>query len=129
MLVSSCEQNIYTKSYIESGSACFIDQKKNTNRGPHGNEFWKPKLNEKLDCLHEPDILFDIFAAQTCSGNETALGPYHVLSRAAKFLLDRGSVIVVFLSHTNHRKSPLVQGGMENPYKSFCDYDASSKKY
>lgn len=39
-------------------------------------KFWKPKLNEKLDCSHEADILFDIFAAQTCSGNETALGPY-----------------------------------------------------
>ena len=39
------------------------------------------------------------------------------ISRASKFLMDRGAIFMVELVSTNYRRSPLVQGGLEIPAK------------
>ena len=76
--------------------------------------FWRPKENEKLDCLHEPGNTFDRFAIKTVDENGEIVG--HLpkeISRVTKYLLDRGFTMYCKLSSQHYRRSPLVQGGLE----------------
>ena len=80
-------------------------------RGFHySRRFWRPKENEKLDCLHEPGNAFDCFAIKTVNekGDFTK-----EISRVTKYLLDRGFTMYCKLSSRHYRRSPLVQGGLE----------------
>ena len=76
--------------------------------------FWRPKEDEKLDCLHEPGNAFDRFAIKTVNEKGEIVG--HLpkeISRVTKYLLDRGFTIYCKLSSRHYRRSPLVQGGLE----------------
>ena len=75
--------------------------------------FWRPKENEKLDCLHESGNAFDRFAIKTVNEKGEIVG--HLpkeISRVTKYLLDRGLTMYCKLS-SHYRRSPLVQGGLE----------------
>ena len=75
---------------------------------------WSPKKGEKLNCYHERNNAFDIFAIKTESENGSTVGHLpREISRITKFILDRGAKITAILSSTNYRRSPLVQGGLE----------------
>ena len=80
---------------------------------------WQPKETETLQCDHESDNDHDLFAIKTCRNAEfypQIVG--HLLleiSRFAKFLLDRGATITATFNSTHHRRSPLMQGGLEIP--------------
>ena len=84
-------------------------------RGFHYNRrFWRPKENEKLDCLHEPGNAFDRFAIKTVTEKGEIVG--HLpkeISRVTKYLLGRGLTMHCKLSSRHYRRSPLVQGGLE----------------
>ena len=76
--------------------------------------FWRPKENEKLDCLHKPENAFDRFAIKTVNEKGEIVG--HLpkeISRVTKYLLDRGFTMYCKLSSRHYRRSPLVQGGLE----------------
>ena len=76
--------------------------------------FWRPKENEKLDCLPEPGNAFDRFAIKTVNEKGEIVG--HLpkeISRVTKYLLDRGFTMYCKLSSRYYRRSPLVQGGLE----------------
>ena len=80
---------------------------------------WQPLENESLDCLHEPDNIYDMFAIKTCRndcngkrGRIVGHLPIEV-SRLTTFLLDRGAAVSATLISTRYRSSPLVQGGLE----------------
>ena len=80
----------------------------------HYRRFWRPKENEKLDCLHEPGNAFDRFAIKTVNEKGEIVG--HLpkeISRVTKYLLDRGFTMYCKLSSRHYRRSPLVQGGLE----------------
>ena len=67
--------------------------------------FWRPKENEKLDCLHEPGNAFDRFAIKTVNEKGEIVG--HLpkeISRATKYLLDRGFTMYCKLSSRHYRK-------------------------
>ena len=73
-----------------------------------------PKEGEKLNCYHECNTPFDVFAIKTESENGSTVGHLpRKISRITKFILDCGAKITAILSSTNYRRSPLVQGGLE----------------
>ena len=85
-------------------------------RGYHYHrQFWIPQPNQHLQCFNKPDNAFDRFAIKVCEINqENAIGHLpREISRATKFLVDRGANVNAEISSQNHRKSPLVQGGLE----------------
>ena len=51
---------------------------------------------------------------QTDSGRTVGHLPIEI-SRATKFLMDRDAEVIVKLTETHYRRSPLVQGGLEIP--------------
>ena len=83
---------------------------------------WQPLENESLDCLREPDNIYDMFTIKTCqkySNGERGRIVGHLpieVSRLTKFLLDRGAAVSATLISTRYRSSPLVQGGLEIQY-------------
>lgn len=81
--------------------------------------YWTPYLGEKLICQHDDVNPFDVFAIKTCSlENGQIYGHLPMeISRATKFLIDRGARVFVEVSATHYRRSPLVQGGLEIPCK------------
>ena len=71
------------------------------------------KENESLQCYHEPDNDYDLFAIKTYQGAE-----FHLtleISQFTKFLLDCGARITATFSSTHYRKLSLVQGGLDIP--------------
>ena len=60
--------------------------------------------------------MFTKFAIKTCRMNENKIVGHlpREISRATKFLLDRGANVTHF-SSTHYRRSPLFQGGLEIP--------------
>ena len=80
----------------------------------HYRNTWFPQESEVLDCYHEFENTFDMFAIKTCKSNGQIVGHLpREISRVTKFLLDRGAVVQATLSTTHYRRSPLVQGGLE----------------
>ena len=70
--------------------------------------------SEVLQCSHELENAFDLFAIKTCKPEGQIVGHLPMeIARVTKFLLDRGEVIIATLNTTNYRRSPLVQEGLE----------------
>ena len=90
-------------------------------RGYHYyKRFWQPVADETLQCDHEENNPYDFFAIKLCSARENGSIVGHLpmeISRATKFLLDRGATVTATLTSTYYRISPLVQGGLEIPCK------------
>jgi len=88
-------------------------------RGYHYyRRYWHPVEEEQLVCSHEEDNAFDQFAIKTCKLNGSIVGHLpRELSRTLNFLMIRDARIFADLKSTNHRRSPLVQGGLEIPCK------------
>ena len=86
-------------------------------RGYHFyRQVWVPEPNEVLDCTHEVGNIFDSFAIKTISRGAVTCGHLpREISRATKFLLDRGARISASLIGNRYRRSPLFQGGLEIP--------------
>ena len=81
--------------------------------------FWKPQPNQILNCYQENDNAFNRFAIKVCKfGKEIPVG--HLpkdISRATKYLLDRGATATATLTSKHYRRSPLVQRGLDIPCK------------
>ena len=87
-------------------------------RGYHFyKRYWQPKEAEWLECLHEVDYPFYVFAIKTVNSDKVITGhlPREV-SRVTKFLLDRRAVAYAELTST-YRGSPIIQRGLELPCK------------
>ena len=79
---------------------------------------WHPVTNEMLKCAHESGNEYDPFSIKTCqieNGSKTVGHLPKEITRATKFLLDRGATISLKLSSDHYRRSPLFQGGLEIP--------------
>ena len=78
---------------------------------------WTSQENELLNCFHERNSPFDVFAIQVCQ-LETNRRVGHLpmeISRISKFLTDRGAIFQARLTFTHYRRNPLVRGGLEIP--------------
>ena len=80
-------------------------------------KYWQPQLDNELYCQHELDSPFNFFGIKICIRNAgVTVGHLPMeISRATKFLLDRGTTAFIKLFSTNYCVSPLVQGGFEIP--------------
>ena len=117
-------ENLFTQQKIEPENtplcmmACKTFQFTAAVRGFHYyKRFWNPEPEQVLNCFHEVNNPFDIFAIKICTipNNETVGHMPMEISRVTKFLIDRGANVSVKLTSTNYRRSPLVQGGLEIP--------------
>ena len=80
---------------------------------------WTPQENELLNCFHERNNSFDMFAIQVCelkTNKRVGHLPMEI-SRILKFLMDRGAIFQARLTSTLYCRSPLVRGRREIPYK------------
>ena len=71
----------------------------------------------KRKTIKTKENLFDMLAINTCRLDDGKVVGHlpREISRATKYLLDRGANITAILSSTHYRKSPLFQGGLEIP--------------
>ena len=84
-------------------------------RGYHVfRKIWEPVIEEELKCAHEVGNEYDVFSIKTYQGSEKTVGYLpREISRATKFLLDRGATVNAKLSSKHYKKSPSFQGGLE----------------
>ena len=102
-------------------------------RGYHEYKvIWTPALNEILPAIHESGNSFDCYAiaARKCLPGtlavESTVG--HLpkeLSRFTRFVMLHGATVVAEVLDTHHRRSPLVQGGLEIPIQVTVRMDYS----
>ena len=80
--------------------------------------YWNPRLEEELFCSHEEENAFDVFAIKITDESGVIRGHLpREISRVTKFLLDRGAKMTTVLTSEHYRRLPLVQGGLEIPYR------------
>ena len=84
-------------------------------RGYHNyGSVWFQEKEEQLDCSYDFSNVFDVFASKTCKPDGIVVGHLpREISRATKFLLDRGAQISAILTSADYRRSPLVQGSLQ----------------
>ena len=80
-------------------------------------DVWSPEENKELIGLHEENNAFDMFTIKTCRMGDgtTVVHLPREISRPTKYLTNRGTKVTAKLASINYRKSPLFQGGLENP--------------
>ena len=97
-------------------------------------EVWKPILRERLNLSHERKNLHDryaIAAYKRLPGRlaDSIIG--HLLREISRptrsFFLLRGGVAFAEVIITTHRRSPLIQGGLEIPVKVLIEIEGTAK--
>lgn len=84
-------------------------------------DVWNPKLNEKLEVIHEQNNVHDRYAIAASKKHPSRLTPLTVghlpreISRFTRYLIMHGAVVKVKVTDTKYRRSPLIQGGLEIP--------------
>ena len=65
--------------------------------------YWQLKEAEMLECLHEVDNPFDVFAIKTVNLDKVIIGySPRKISRMTLFLLDRGAIAYAELTSTRY---------------------------
>ena len=96
----------------------------------HYRKTWFPQESEVLNCYHEFENTFDMFAIKKCKSNGQIVGHLpREISRVTNFLLDRGAVVQANIYTTHYRRSPLVQGGLEIACKVFVKMSGTIKNH
>ena len=74
-------------------------------------------------------FIFNINKTQRqCSSTQTIGHLPREISRFTRFLISRGANVFVTVRDSHHRRSPLVQGGLEIPVKLTVRREAASEK-
>ena len=82
---------------------------------------WQPRTNEVLSAIHERNNVYDHYAIAAQKrlpgriGSSTIGHLPNEISRITRFIIHYGATVTVRVISTNHRRSPLVQGGLEIP--------------
>ena len=96
-------------------------------------ELWNPRLNEKLDTIHEENNPHDRYAVAAIRKTVSRLTPVIVghlpreFSRFTRFIILHGATVKVKVSDTKYRRSPLIQGGLEIPVEVEVQKENSSE--
>ena len=96
-------------------------------------ELWNPKLNEKLETIHEKNNPHDRYAVAAIRKTVSRLRPVIVgqlpreISRFTRFIILHGATVKVKVSDTKYRRSPLIQGGLEIPVEVEVQMENSSE--
>ena len=102
-------------------------------RGYHEyRAIWRPVLHELLSTIHERGNRYDryaIAARKALPGTiavESTVGHLpREISRFTCFIIQHGALVIVKVLDTQHRRSPLVQGGLEIPIEVTVKMDYS----
>ena len=96
-------------------------------------ELWNPKLNEKLETIHEENNPHDRYAVAAIRKTVCRLRPVVVghlpreISRFTRFIILHGATVKVKVSNTKYRRSPLIQGGLEIPVEVEVQMETPSR--
>ena len=96
-------------------------------------ELWNPKLNEKLETIHEENNPHDRYAVAAIRKTVSRLRPVVVghlpreISMFTRFIILHGATVKVKVSDTKYRRSPLIQGGLEIPVEVEVQMENSSE--
>ena len=96
-------------------------------------ELSNPKLNEKLETIHEENNPHDRYAVAAIRKTVSRLRPVVVghlpreISRFTRFIILHGATVKVKVSDTKYRRSPLIQGGLEIPVEVEVQMENSSE--
>ena len=94
---------------------------------------WTPQLNEVLPTIHERTNPHDRYAIAArkrltgCIGESTVGHLPKEISRVTRFIMLYGAVVTVKVLDTHHRRSPLVQGGLEIPIQVIVKMECNSQ--
>ena len=84
-------------------------------------ELWNPRLNEKLDRIHEennPHDRYAVAAIRETVSQLTLVVLGHLpreISKFTRFIILHGATVKVKVSDTKYGRSPLIEGGLEIP--------------
>lgn len=103
-------------------------------RGYHEyRSIWTPTLHEVLAVRHEPNNSYDRYAI-ACMKKlpsrlvESVVGHFpKEISRFTYYILRYGARVTAKVVDTHHRRSPLIQGGLEIPVEVAVEMDLTDK--
>ena len=91
-------------------------------RGYHVyNKDWKPRIDEVLSAVREQNNLYDCYAIAAQKKLPGRLGRLSTIGHLPKeisrftWFIHYGATVTVRVISDNHRRSPLIQGGLEIP--------------
>ena len=94
---------------------------------------WTPQLNEVLPTIPERTNPHDRYAIAArkrltgCIGESTVGHLPKEISPVTRFIMLYGTVVTVKVLDTHHRRSPLVQGGLEIPIQVVVKMECNSQ--
>ena len=97
------------------------------------NKDWKPRIDEVLSAVHEQNNLYDRYAIAAQKKLPGRLGPSTIghlpkeISRFTRFIIHYGATVTVRIISDNHRRSPLIQRGLEIPVEVSVTMISSEK--
>ncbi len=100
-------------------------------RGYHEYRFtWSPSVNEVLRARHERNNRYAIAVTKQLPGFLTESVVGHLpreISRLTYFIILHGARVLVKVLDAHHRKSPLIQGGIEIPVEVTVEMAATEE--
>lgn len=96
-------------------------------------EVWSPIVGEQLKCCYERNNCYDRYAIAATKrlrgrlANSTVGHLPREISRATRFFLLRLGVVCAKVIDKTHRRSPLVQGGLEIPVQVTAEMDLTER--
>lgn len=103
-------------------------------RGYHEyRSVWNPVVGESLRARHENDNAHDRYAIAAMKQLPGTIRPSVVghlpreISRYTYYIILHGGRVTCQVIDDRHRRSPLIQGGLEIPVKVVVDMDANEK--
>ena len=96
-------------------------------------DIWKPVIGETFHCIQEKNNIHDryaVAATKRLPGRLAGSIVGHLLreiSRCTRFLISREGNVKVTVIDSKHRRSLLVQGGLEIPITVCIELDSTSK--
>ena len=95
------------------------------SRGYHEyRTIWTPTLHEVLGAKQEPGNAYDRFAIACTKKLPSRLTE---VSRYTYYIILHGAKVTATVMDTHHRRSPLVQGGLEIPIQVTVEMDLTEK--
>ena len=97
------------------------------------NKDWKPRIDEVLSAVHEQNNLYDRYAIAAQKKLPGRLGPSTIghlpkkISRFTRFIIHYEATVTVRVISDNHRRSPLIQRGLEIPVEVSVTMISSEK--
>ena len=94
---------------------------------------WTPRINKVLPAVHEVSNTYDRYAIAAKKKLPGQLAPSTVghlskeISKFTRFIILYGATVTIKVTDVNHRRSPLIQGGLELPVEVTATMENTKK--